>query len=137
MRLTMVPIAALLAAAAGCTPTPAQTARAVQQQQSEQIELATALKGLVPGKPTTCLDNYRSYSAKAYGAILVYRVSNSLVYTTDTGGGCSRVGRGDILITRSPTGRNCAGDISQTIDNASRMPTGSCSFGEFTPYRKP
>ena len=29
------------------------------------------------------------------------------------------------------------GDIARTFDQASRFPTGSCSFGDFVPYRKP
>ena len=71
----------------------------------------------------------------SYGPTLLYRVSNSLIYRTDTTGGCADLDR-NILITRTPTGQTCRGDIATTIDTASRFMTGSCSFGEFVPYRK-
>lgn len=136
MRVILAALPVLLMAGA-CTQTPAETARAAARVQIEQEGLAKELAGLVPGKPMSCLDNFRSTQLASYGPTILYRVSKSLVYRTETGGGCTRVGRGDILVTRSPEGRTCAGDISQTFDTGSRMPTGSCSLGQFVPYRKP
>ena len=132
--MLMIPFAA--AALGACTQTQAETAEAVQAQAVTQAELDKELAGLVPGKPQACIDQFRSQQVKAYGPSIVYQVSSGLEYRSDTAGGCERVGRGDILVTRSYSGRLCRGDIAQTIDPVSRFPTGSCSFAEFVPYRK-
>lgn len=129
-------ILATLAAATGCTQTPAETAAAAQAGVATQAALDKELAGLVPGKPQTCVDQFRSQQLKGFGATVVYKVSGSLKYRSDTAGGCERIARGDILVTRSYTGRLCRGDIGQTIDPVSRFPTGSCSFSDFVPYRK-
>ena len=56
---------------------------------------------------------------------------------TDTNGGCFGLRRGDAIVTRTYTGQLCRGDILQTVDLVSRIPSGSCTFGAFTHYRKP
>ncbi|MFN3434777.1 MAG: hypothetical protein ACK4ZY_10295, partial [Sphingomonas sp.] len=71
-----------------------------------------------------------------YGPTLIYTVGRGLKYRTDTAGGCERVGRGDILITRSPQSQLCQGDIATTVDSASRTFSGSCSFGPFVRYSR-
>ena len=129
----MIPIVATLA---GCAQTPAGTAAAAQASAAAQAGLAKELSGLTPGKPMSCINEFRSQQVTSYGRTIVYRVSNSLKYRTDTAGGCERIGR-DVLLTRSVTGQTCQGDIAQTFDPVSRFPTGSCSFAAFVPYRKP
>jgi hypothetical protein len=128
-------LVALLATA--CAPTPQQAARAAVDADATQAKLAKALAGLTPGKPMSCLSQLQSTNLEAYGPTLLYRVSRNLVYRNDTAGGCERAGRDDVLVTRSPTGQLCRGDIGQTFDRASRFPTGGCSLGDFVPYRKP
>lgn len=135
MRLIMItPILATLAA---CAQTPAETAAAAQAGIATQVSLDKELAGLVPGKPQECLDQFRSQQMIGYGPTIVYKVSRGLKYRSDTAGGCERIGRGDVLVTRSYSGRLCRGDIGQTFDPVSRFPTGSCSMGAFVPYRKP
>lgn len=132
--IVMMPLAAAVLAA--CTQTPAETAASTRAAAVTQEALTKELAGLVPGKPQACVDQFRSQQVKAYGASIVYQVTGGLKYRSDTAGGCERVGRGDILVTRSYSGRLCRGDIGQTIDPVSRFPTGSCSFADFVPYRK-
>ena len=133
------PILVLTAAAAlvGCAQTPADTARAAQDVAATQAALAKELAGLVPQGQTACLPNLPTKQVEAYGKTILYTVSPRLKYRTETAGGCETLARGDILVTRSNGGAVCAGDISQTIDRTSRFPTGGCSFGEFTVYRRP
>ena len=123
--------------AVGCAQTPKQAARAAADADRTQAKLTTALAGLTPGKPMTCMPNLPTQTMQAYGPTLLYRVSGRLIYRNDTAGGCERAGSDDILVTRSPTGQLCSGDIGQTVDRGSRMPTGSCSLGDFVPYRRP
>lgn len=134
MRIVVItPIVAILA---GCAQTPAQTAAAAQASAAAQGALAKELAGLAPGKPMTCINEFRSQQVTSYGATIVYRISGNLKYRTDTAGGCERIGR-DVLVTKSVTGRTCQGDIAQTFDPVSRIPNGSCTFAAFVPYRKP
>ncbi|WP_242098206.1 MULTISPECIES: hypothetical protein [unclassified Sphingomonas] len=124
---------------AACVQTPGERARAAQDQAAQQQKLATALAGLTPGEPTSCIDQIQLRSGsnvQAYGSTLVYTVSPRLKYRTDTAGGCEGVGNDDILITSTPTTQLCRGDIARTVDRTSRFPNGSCSFGAFIPYRR-
>lgn len=135
--MTVNPLYALLAVcAAGCTQTPQQVAAAQQASAAAATDLAKELAGLVPGRSSTCMPHVPTTQVKAYGSTLVYVVSNRLKYRSDTAGGCERVGRGDILITRSVTGQLCQGDIATTVDSTSRTFSGSCSFGPFVRYSK-
>lgn len=132
MRWTVMAAAVALA---GCAATPKQQAAAAAEAAQAQESLEQTLAGLTPERPQTCLPNFQNRQLKAYGQTLIYTVSRNLKYRTETGGGCEGVARGDILITRSPQGRLCSGDIAQTIDQGSRFPTGSCAMGDFVPYR--
>lgn len=136
MRMTAPTLIVAALALAGCAQSPADIARAQAREQATQAELGKQLAGLSPAGTTDCMDNFQSSSMKAYGPTLVYRVSNGLVYVNNTGGGCEAVERGDILVTKSYTGRLCRGDIGTTITPNTRTPTGSCALGPFTIYRK-
>lgn len=103
----------------------------------EQAELDTALAGLVPGKPQTCLSPRFVNDTQRIGDTILYKRSRTEVYRTDTGGGCFGLRNGDAIVTRSINGDLCRGDIVRTVDLTSRMETGACSFGDFVPYRKP
>lgn len=122
-----------------CARTPAETAASTQREAADADRLATALAGLVPGQTTSCLPITGNQQARteAYGPTILYRYTPGLVYRTDTSGGCEGIARTDVLITRQVSGRLCAGDIATTVDVASRVQTGSCSFGQFTAYRQP
>lgn len=118
---------ALSGCAASATP---------QKGLTDEQKLATELKGLSPQKPLSCIQDYGSASIKAYGPTILYKVGRGLIYRTDTAGGCEKVARGDILVTQMISGRLCKGDIAQTYSTTPRRQTGSCTIGEFTPYRK-
>ena len=69
------------------------------------------------------------------GRRVVFRRSRDVKYRNDASGSCG--GPNDILVTRTPQVRLCAGDIVQLVDRASRFPSGSCTLGEFVEYRRP
>ena len=138
MRMLVLPLLLLPAVMLGaCTQTQADVERAQVRKADVQEKLAKELAGLVPGKPETCISQFPQKQSAGYGATILYRVNNGMVYRSDTYGGCEGIARGDILVTRTPSGQLCRGDIAQTFDRTSRFPTGSCSFGDFVPYRKP
>jgi hypothetical protein len=120
----------------GCAMTPAETARAQAAAEADRAALGQQLAGLHATKTDDCMDNFQSSSLKAYGSTLVYRVSGNLIYVNDTTGGCEGIGRGDYMVTKSNFGRVCHGDIARTFSPGSNVPSGSCSLGSFTTYRK-
>jgi hypothetical protein len=136
MRMTVPTLILAALALAGCAQSPADIARSQAREQASQDALGKKLAGLTATETKDCLDQYNSTSVTAYGATLVYQVTNSLMYVNRTNGGCEAIERGDILVTRSPTGRLCRGDIGTTVMPGSRTQSGSCSLGSFTTYRK-
>lgn len=127
---------ALAPGLAGCAQTPQQRLAADKANAAAATALAKDLAGLTPGRSNACMPRYPTTQVKAYGPTIVYTVSRGLKFRTDTAGGCERVGRGDILVTRSSQSQLCQGDIATTIDSAARIFTGSCSFGPFVRYSK-
>lgn len=136
MRILVPTLALTALALTGCAMSPAETARAQAAGEADRDALGQQLAGLSPAKTNDCMDNFQSSSLKAYGSTLVYRVSGNLIYVNDTSGGCEGIARGDYLVTKSSFGRVCRGDIGRTFAPGSRIPTGSCSLGSFTAYRK-
>jgi len=108
-----------------------------RQAAKDQAELDKRLAGLVPGKPEQCMSQTRYRDSTRIGDTILYSATKNDVYRTDTNGGCFGLRRGDAIVTRTYTGQLCRGDILQTVDLVSRMPSGSCTFGPFTRYRKP
>lgn len=104
----------------------------------EQAGLDKALAGLQPGRPQSCLYQDRiGYQTERYGDTILYRKSRNEVYRVDTGGGCFGLSRGDAIITRTTASQLCRGDIVETVDLVSHTPSGTCSFGDFVPYKRP
>lgn len=130
----------LVAGLAACAQTPAQVAATAQAQQATQDRLAGALAGLTPGASTSCLPlavTGSNAQIKGYGDTILYRIGRDRIYRNDTTGGCEGIGtRDDILVTVSPQGRACQGDIARTVDRSSQFTTGSCGLGEFVEYRR-
>lgn len=135
-RLLIAPLLPLFALAAGCVATPREQAAIAEQKAADEIKLARLLKGYTAGEPEACLPQESGqYRTQGVGDTLLYSSSRRVIYRNDTTG-CSRVERGDVLITSNAGSRLCRGQIAQTFDAISRNPTGSCSFGSFIPYRR-
>lgn len=113
--------------------------RATEERQAakDRAELDKRLAGLVAGRPEQCINQSRYRDSTRIGDTILYSTSRNDVYRTDTNGGCFGLRRGDAIITRNYTGQLCRGDILQTVDLVSRVPSGSCTFGPFIHYRKP
>lgn len=136
MRILVPTLAFAALALAGCTMSPAETARAQSRADADRAALGQQLAGLHATGTDDCMSNVNTSSMKAYGSTLVYKVSNNLVYVNETSGGCEAIASGDYLVTRSNSGRLCRGDIGRTFIVGSNVPSGSCALGSFTTYRK-
>lgn len=89
-----------------------------------------------PGKPVSCIPQQQIRSTHYVGdRTILYRVSKNLVYRNDPLGGCPGLNSNAALITRTPTGQLCRGDIAQVRDFSLGFSSGSCALGDFVPYR--
>ena len=131
MRLLMLTLAMGVAA---CAETPKDTAARAAAEDKTRAALDRELAGLVPGAPQSCLNPFDRRDMKTFGETLVFR-SGATRYVTRTTG-CQGVGGDNILVTRTPTGQLCRGDIATTVDRTSGFQNGGCSFGDFVPYRR-
>lgn len=133
MRATIVPMLASLALA-GCTgsyePTPLT--------EKQAAELEKALVGKVPGEKVSCISNQPQSSMRVISNnVLLYRVSNRLVYRNDLIGSCNGLTRGDTLVVRTFGSQYCRGDMAQSVNLMVGTQSGGCALGDFTPYRTP
>lgn len=104
----------------------------------EARDLARALDGKVPGEPVSCVSAMRSDDLRALGDnTLIYRFSKDLVYRNTLEGACTGLSMGDTLVMRRTTNQYCRGDIATVVNLQSGAQTGSCSLGDFVPYRTP
>lgn len=132
MRAIAFPLLTVIALA-GCAATPQEIARsdAADARQAEQLD--KKLAGYVPGKPQSCVNQSQLRGSNQYGQTILYQQGTRTYYRNDTSPGC-RIGRDDILVTRTPTGQLCRGDIVTLLDRNTRMANGACALGDFVPY---
>ena len=124
------------AAIVGCTTGAAEQPirSADKQRQYDQL-----LVGKVAGPPVSCLPTFRQDDMVVIDdRTIAFRQGSSRTYVNHMQGGCSNLGGGYALVTRSfGGGQLCRGDIAQVVDLSSRMTVGSCVFGDFVPYARP
>ncbi len=101
----------------------------------DQARLDATLKGKTAEAPVPCI-SLRSVSSSNIGAgKIVYRASSKLVYVSTLGPSCPD--RRDMtMISRTPGTQLCRGDIITFVDRGTGIDLGSCSLGEFTPWRR-
>lgn len=125
----------VMANLAGCTTAP-QPARSAQAENHLQKLLA----GRVPGKPITCLADYRTKEIVVIDdRTVLYRDGRTYYRNDFQGGRCANLGAGfNALLTNRFGGTGlCRGDIAQVVDLTSGFTVGSCTLGDFVPFTKP
>ena len=130
-----LPVLTLLA---GCAASPQEVARVDAMRAEEDVRLERALAGRVAGPPINCL-NTRNMNTSVFGDRILYRNgsgSRGTVYLSRTNGGCFGLRRDDILVSQTPIGQFCRGDIITTVDRTSGITSGSCAYGDFVPYTR-
>ncbi len=138
MKTVIVLSAAILAV--GCTSSggPKASARAQASAAENEAALAAALSGRVAGSPQDCVNQAALGGNKSYGrgVILFGDRTNDVVYVNRPATGCPELDAGRALKTRNTTAQLCRGDIVTVFDPVGGIEYGSCSLGEFTPYRR-
>lgn len=122
----------LLALAAACAPVePAElSARA-------QSDLTAALQGLTPAEPVTCVSQRDLRNSRSFGqGVILFEGRGNMVYLNRPAGGCPALGRDRTMVTSTPSGLLCRGEIVSVVDVASNTQFGACSLGDFQAYRR-
>lgn len=130
-RFALIALGATLAA---CSANPVAEPRTAKAE----TRLREALDGKVAGRAVSCLPPGTSSDMTIIddNTILFRRGAGSLVYRNDPPGGCSPLGSGFYaLVTTTSLSSLCSGDIARVVDTANGMTVGSCSLGDFVPYR--
>ncbi len=137
MRKIFIPLSLMASAVAlaGCAPVDyAAGEKEPQLTEKQQAKLDKKLAGRVAGEPVSCIQQSRIRSFTAISDdVLVYEVGNTL-YVNQPYRGCRGV-TNDTLVTRTSAGSLCRGDQARITDLQNGFDVGTCTFGEFTPYR--
>lgn len=108
------------------------------QSTREADKAAEALAGRTAGTPVSCVNlrDLRGNRSLADGSLL-FEGRGGLVYLNRPANGCPDLNAGRSLVTRTPSGQLCRGDIARVVDPTNGIEYGSCGLGEFVPYRRP
>ncbi|HVN32026.1 MAG TPA: hypothetical protein VMT45_08555 [Thermoanaerobaculaceae bacterium] len=138
MKTVFIICAAILVA--GCTSSSQPGAGAPAQTQAAKHEgdLTEALSGRIAGPPQDCVGEADLAGNTAYGkGVIVFRShTDETLYVNRPAVGCPGLDFGRAIKTRTPSARLCRGDVITVFDPVSGTEYGSCSLGEFTPYRR-
>ncbi len=130
--MRLAPLILTATVISGCTATPPPTAPDMRGQ----MMLAQMLQGQVAGPAQRCLQNSQTRTLVPVDATTIVYRDGGTTWVNHVHGLCGGLQSGT-LITKPIGGLGlCDGDVAQVID-FSGMPTGSCTFGPFIPYRRP
>jgi hypothetical protein len=125
----------LIAALGACAAEPSP--RTIAFRASEAAKLEKDLAGFTPGKPTSCVDLRDLTSPSSYGdSTILFRSNRGLIYRNDVRGSCRGAGDDYIVVNEVHGSSLCRGDVTRLIDRTSGFFAGSCSMGDFVPYRR-
>lgn len=130
--MTRIMLMGAALAVAACTP---GTEHEIRTDRSAQ--LASLLEGREAGAPVSCVNLRELRGNRSAGDAIVFEGAGGTLYVNRPAGGCPSLDYGRTLVTRSSSGRLCAGDIARVVDPVSRTEFGACGLAEFTPWRRP
>lgn len=130
MRIAMIGLMATVVA--GCETAGEMPARSERAQATYE----RALAGKTAGRAEKCLPLHRTRDmVKIDDTTILFRDGNT-VYVNSTLGACNNLGdESYALVTRNFGPQLCRGDIATVTDTTSGITVGSCSLGDFVPYR--
>lgn len=120
---------------AGCTMDNRPSVSAATESARAEADLAAELSGRQAGPAQQCVQLTALRGNRGIGQdVILFEGVGGRVYVNRPSGGC-RLRSGQTLVTRTPSGRLCSGDIAQVVDVPSG-PVGSCTLGDFVPYER-
>ena len=130
MRILMIGLAATTLVA--CESTMEPMGRSDRDQAIYDRELA----GKVAGKVEKCLPLHRTRDMEVIDDHTILFRDGHTVYVNTTLGDCNNMSDDSYaLVTRNVGPQLCRGDLATVTDASSGMTVGSCSLGDFVPYR--
>ena len=130
MRMLFIGLAALTAA--GCETAMEPPMRTDRAQATYDRELA----GKTAGRAEKCLPLQRSRDMQVIDDRTILFSDGRTTYVNTTLGDCNNMSdQSYALVTRNFGPQLCRGDIATVTDTSSGMTVGSCSLGDFVPYR--
>ncbi len=127
----LVPLIGVVALA-GCTASAADQPRTAKAE----TRLAKALEGKTAGRAVSCLPQGGGWDMDVIDDNTILFRRAGTIFRNDPQGGCRPLGSGTYtLVTRIHTGSLCNGDISRVVDTSTGSIAGTCSMGDFVPYR--
>jgi hypothetical protein len=138
VKAIMMLFAAVVAAACAHGGRPETRVRAQAQAAEDETRLDAALRGRIAGRAQDCVNERDLGGSESYGGrvILFRSPTDDVVYVNRPPTGCPGLDSGRALRVRTPAARLCRGDIATVFDSVSGTDLGSCSLGEFTPFRR-
>ena len=125
-------VAIALATAVALLSAPATMAK---DKMTGEEQLAKLLEGREAGEPVDCLPYAASSDMKVIDkTAIVYGRGETIWVNRPTN--ADSLDDGDILVRKSHTAQVCNLDIVQTMDQSSKMFTGTVGLTQFVPYRK-
>ena len=123
---------------ASCTYAPPPPEVLAAQASAEQSRLGAELAGRVPaGPPVACLPHYNTRRQTNISDNIILFEDGATIYRNDPPGGCPGLSSGRLaMVIKNPTAQLCRGDFVELVDTQSHMFAGSCTFGDFVPYRR-
>lgn len=139
MNRFAVPAAALavLGLVAGCAYQQGYAQPTDMHSPAALADLARALNGRVAGPPQSCLSTLRAGDMHVVDDNTILYTSGGTTFLNNPPGGCPGLALpGNTMVSRPFGSQSCRGDIVQIINLPTGMSSGSCTLGEFIPYRK-
>ena len=104
----------------------------------QEADFQKAIEGRTAGQTQSCVSLRLLRGNKTYGeGVIVFEgQSNSVVYVNRPPYGCPELRWDRALKTRTSTDQLCSNDVVTVVDPRGGMQFGSCSLGDWTPYRK-
>lgn len=123
--------AAILLSATACAP----EAPPIVSTQGDEM-LAEALAGRTAAGSQACVNVHELRGSSVYpdSRAFLFRGPGNTLYLNRPSG-CAELRWGLALSTNTPSGRLCAGEIVQLIDQGSGENFGGCTLNRFVPYR--
>jgi hypothetical protein len=129
---SMILIAVAAVGLAGCETADTQPTRSATMQQT----LDRMVAGKTAGKTESCLPTYRSNDMTVIDEQTLAFRDGRTTWVNNMMGSCSQLGRGGYaIVSRNIGPQLCRGDIATVVDTTTGTTVGSCSYGDFTPYR--
>lgn len=122
--LTVVACFLSIGAAAADPPTPGE------------VKLGRALEDRVAGKPTNCIALRRIRGSRIIDRTAIIYEAGGTLYINRPSSGAETLSASNVLVTKTPTGEVCRGEIVQLFDTGAHFQVGTVILGPFVPYRK-